>query len=285
MTAGSLDPAEGLHVGAKLARHRRLTGLTGKALADLVGMNQPKISRIETGAVKPDPADVRRISEALRLPDDVTAQLVAEAEDAHNDLTDQRSGLAGRQRAVAVHETRGKAVRVFQPTTIAGLVQTPAYAYAVMRTAHRMMTGPRRTPSEAALIEAVAGKVHRRENMFAGRARVYVLLSEAALANRVLGDDGMLEQIEFLRQLSADDRIIIRIIPFSARLPHPAVNCFELVDDRWLAVDLFNTSLTSTGKDDIRLYREVFDELWATGSGDVGPILAEYARRYRARSA
>ncbi|GLY95971.1 helix-turn-helix transcriptional regulator [Actinoplanes sp. NBRC 103695] len=285
MSSGSLDPADGPHVGAKLARHRRLAGLSGKELAALVGMNQPKISRIETGAVKPDPADVRRIGEALQLPPALVSQLVDEAEDAYNDLTDQRAKLAGKQREVADYELRGRTIRVFQPTTIAGLLQTTAYAYTVMKTAHRMMTGKRRPPSEAALLEAVAGKVQRRENMFAGRTRVLVVLSEAALANRVLGDEGMLEQIEFLQKVSTDDRITIRVIPFSAQLPNPAVNCFELVDDRWLGIDLFNTSLTSQGKDDIRLYHELFDEMWEAATAEVEPILAEYARRYRASPA
>jgi transcriptional regulator with XRE-family HTH domain len=279
--SASLDPADDRHVGATLARRRRLAGLSGKALAARVGMNQPKISRIETGAIKPDPADVRRIAEALGLPKHQVAQLVEQAVEAHNDLRDRRAGLAGKQREVGDHEIGGAEVRVFEPTTVAGLLQTSAYARAVIWALHRMTSEPDRPPSEAALLEAVAGRIRRRENVLAGRTRVFVVLSEAALANRVVGDAAMLDQIDLLSELSHIERISLRVLPFTGVLPRPVTHNFELVDERCLIVDLFNTFVASEGRDDIRLYRQLFEEMWTAATPDVQPILAGYAQRYK----
>lgn len=271
-------------VGAKLAGFRKRAGLTGHELAKMVGTTQSKISRLETGAVQPDPADVRRIAQRLELPASTVAQLVDEAEAEHNRMSDSRPGRAGlsdKQREVAAYERRSKALRLFNPTTVGGLMQTSNYAYAVMATAHRMMTGSARTASEAELLDAVAERIRRRETLLASKKRLFVVLSEAALANRVTSDEDMLQQVELLQELATSDRIDMRILPFETRLPHPAVHSFELFDDRWLGIDLFNTSLTSQGRQDIHYYRRLFEEMWEAATPDIDRILGDYARRYK----
>lgn len=274
-------------VGARLASYRRKAGLTGLALAKQVGMTQSKISRIETSVVSPDPADVRLIAEALQLPAPVVEGLVEDADSQHHnrvqDVRPGRTGVVARQGEVGDFERKSRIIRLFHPTTVAGLLQTSEYAQAVMANAYRLQIGSGE-PSEADLIEAVAGRVRRRELLLKSRSKIFILLSEASLAHRVVDESAMLRQIEFVQEMVARRRFEIRILPFKRRLPGALVHGFELADEKRLFIDLFNTSVTSEGRDDIRQYIRVFEELWDAATPEVEPILAEYARLYKSSS-
>jgi transcriptional regulator with XRE-family HTH domain len=282
-SSGPPDPLPGQPVGQRLASFRRRAGLTGHQLASAAGTTQSKISRLETGAVMPDPAAVRRIAEALGLPAGVVEQLVDEADREHNRMQDLRPGnsLIGRQVGIGDLERKGRVIRLFNPTTVPGLVQVDVYAKVVMTTAYELAAGSGQAPSESAMLEEVAAKVRRRETLAGRNSRVAVLMSEAALANMVARPATMLRQIEFIQETAAAGRFEVRIIPFGRLLPGPLASGFEVIDEKWLFIDLFNTAVSSQGREDIRQYVRVFDELWEVGTDEVGPILAEYARRYQ----
>src|SRR5512132_1347039 len=82
-------------VGAVLARMRRAKRITGAKLAAVVGMSQPKISRIERGKGLPDPEDVRQIARALGADEDAVRVLVERTERLHGRMTDWRPASAG----------------------------------------------------------------------------------------------------------------------------------------------------------------------------------------------
>lgn len=281
--SGSSSPADERLVGPRLQSHRRRAGLSGHQLADLVGMTQSKISRIETGAVLPDPAAVRRIADALNLPPEVVEQLVDDADGEHNRMQDLRTDASAvvTQRQIAELEQKSKFVRLFNPTTIPGLLQTGHYATAVIISTQTLGAAPGKVPPESELMDAAAARIRRREVLQERATRVAIVMSEAALANRVADDHAMLQQIEFIQELAATDRFRIRILPFTQRLPGPLSTGFEVADERWVVIDLFNTAVTSPGAEDVRRYIRVFDELWEAATAEVEPILAEYARRYK----
>ncbi|MEV4455709.1 helix-turn-helix transcriptional regulator [Microbispora sp. NPDC049633] len=54
-------------LGELLRRLRKDAGLTGKELAQLAGVAQPTISRMETGRLLPTPETVEQVSAALNL--------------------------------------------------------------------------------------------------------------------------------------------------------------------------------------------------------------------------
>ena len=104
---------------------------------------------------------------------------------------------------------------------------------------------------------------------------------EAALSNNFCPPEDMVGQIRRLREISRQyDNVSIRIVPESARPVMPALHGFELFDDKLVAVDTFNTSLTSTSEPDIRLYRHVFDSFEAEATAEIDPIVARYQAHY-----
>ena len=277
------DDSSGLPVGAVLRQRRRRLELSGQDLAGRVGMSQAKISRIETGVVGADPADVRRLARALGRPDDEVRDLVKRTER----QADHRArawltvpaGVADRQREMAELEMSTTEFRVFQPTLVFGLLQTSEYARAILSTAQRVPAG-RTAESHPDVAAAVTARFRRHEILEYEDRRFHFLMAETVLANRLCRPHEMVAQIERLREAAARPNITLRIIPSDARWPAPPYHGFELMDDSCVLVDLFNSTLLSRGRSVVREYQEIFDAMESRSTTDIDPVLDRYAELY-----
>ncbi len=288
------DLSPDLPIGAHLARLRRQRGLTGQDLGLRAQMSQAKVSRIETGVVVADPADVGRLARALGLSDAEAQELVDRAEQAQHHASEWRTipvGVAERQREVAALENSTREFRVFQPTVVFGLLQTSEYARAILSKFQSVPASSRMAGSTADIAEAVTARVRRHEVLAEPGRRFHFLMSEAVLDNRLCRPHEMVAQIERLREAAAEENTSLRIIPAGARWSIPPYHGFELMDDRCILVDLFSGSLMSRERGAIRMYRQVFDALEQQGTQDIDPILDRYldlyldlTRRPRART-
>ena len=286
MSDDSLDnPSAGTGhtVGEVLARLRKRAGLTGHQLGALAGMSQAKISRIETGAALVDPKDVTILAHALKVSRDDERRLVEQAERAHNQMTDWRPaqlGVADRQRDVAQLEGTTREFRVFQPAVIVGLLQTSEYARAIITKFQTELASSRIAASSVVVSEAVSARVQRHEVLAEPQKHFHFVMSESVLSNRLSRPTDMLAQIDRLREVARQDNVTLRIVPAEARWAIPPYHGFELLDDRCVLVDLFNTTLMSRGRSDIRLYREVFDSIEQQATTEIDPILDRYLDFY-----
>ena len=287
-----LDPADPEEpVGATLLRMRKALRLTGKELADRVGMSQPKISRIERGQGLPDPDDIGRIARELGADDDLVRVLMERAERAHDRLTDWRptsASLAGRQRSMAQWESTAQVLRTFETAVVPGLLQTSGYVRSILVAFQSLVALDRTAPpdlaaaaDDAALLAAVSGRV-RRQEVLADQSKTFrFVLTETVLRSRFCPPIEMLAQIARLREVAAGpEHIVLRIVPDDAVVDIPPMHGFTLYDDRMVIVDVFNTGLVSRGRNDARQYRQVFDWFESRAESDVDPILARYERRY-----
>ena len=109
-------------------------------------------------------------------------------------------------------------------------------------------------------------------------------MTEAVLRNRVLGPDDMLGQIKRLREVAQMPNVTLSVIPADAKLEVPPYHGFELLDDRLVAVDVFNTLVRTRGRSDIELYALAFDALAKSATVEFGPILDRYRAMYLDRS-
>jgi len=74
--------------------------------------------------------------------------------------------------------------------------------------------------------------------------------------------------------------VTLSIIPGDADLSIPTYHGFELLDDRYVMVDLFNTTMMSRGHADTSLYRQVFDNLEEAGTTEIDDVLDKYFEIY-----
>ncbi|WP_405007003.1 Scr1 family TA system antitoxin-like transcriptional regulator [Kitasatospora purpeofusca] len=122
--------------GGTLRNLRQAAGKEAKAVARGAAMSPSKLSRIETGKAKPSTIDVERILTAIGVPDAVRADLV---ETARREATEavawrflRRAGFHHHQDSIRAVEAETEVQRVFQPSCVPGLCQTPEYVRAVL---------------------------------------------------------------------------------------------------------------------------------------------------------
>jgi transcriptional regulator with XRE-family HTH domain len=273
---------DGEPVGVAIARLRRLAGLTGEALGRLAGLSQSTISKIETGAYAPSPEQVRQLAQLLSAPPDEVARLVRRAEQSRGGMTDWRLGRDPKtwQQEIADLEARTRNLRMFHPGVFSGLVQTSEYARAVL-TATQVAWNPSPPAVERAVAAAVAARMQRQELLHDDAKRFHFVVPETLLRHVVSGPDEMSAQLRRVQDLSRQRNVVFRVIPDQTRWPYPPLHGFELLDDRCLIIDLFNTVVVSRGQSDIKRYRQIFADLDSQATSDIEPILERYRKWYR----
>jgi len=136
------------------------------------------------------------------------------------------------------------------------------------------------TITVAAIPEAVSARVRRQVILADPAKRFHFLMLEAVLSNRLGSPRDMPAQIERLRELSRQDNVTMRFIPTGAKLAVAPFHGFELLDDRLVIADLYNTSVRTSGRRDVALYREVFEKLDESATSDLDAILDKHLDIY-----
>ncbi|MFC7532283.1 helix-turn-helix domain-containing protein [Actinoplanes sp. GCM10030250] len=269
-------------VGAVLAQMRRAQRLTGAELADMVGMSQPKISRIERGRGLPDPEDIGAIARALGADDRLVRSLMERAERSHDRMTDWRptsAGLASRQESMADWEAAAEVIRDFQPAVLGGLLQTSGYARAALLSFQRLVTTADDSV-ETAILSAVTARIRRQEILADPAKSFRFVLTEAVLRNRLCPPAEMLAQIAHLRELSTRPNVHLAVIEEGVPVDLPPLHGFTLLDDTLVVIDVYNTGLITRGRNDVGRYRQVFDLFRSNATEEVHPLLDKYEAHY-----
>jgi transcriptional regulator with XRE-family HTH domain len=282
--SSSSDAQPPAPVGRTLAKWRKRRNLTGQALADRVGMTQSKISRLETGAVAAEPADVRLLAEALEMPSGEVEHVVELAEHAaDNRLIEWIAAgheLLALQREIGRMEAAAKELRVFQPAVIPGLMQTSEYARAVMSDSMDEVAAAGLVDSAVEVSEAVSARMQRNQVLHLPDHQFHFLITEQVLRDQVCSAAEMIAQIERMRELAKYPNIDLRIITDGTSLPIPPYHGFVVADEKWVSVDLFTASLKSNGRQLVRAYREAFAALERVGTKDIRGLLDRYQEQY-----
>lgn len=244
-------------LGKRLRSLRKRAGLTGVQLADKLGCHSSKISRIELGTAIPSPSDVRAWC-AHTGADDEADDLAAQA--AHVEVaystwrsTQRTGGLLRLQEEVTELFERTRRWRAYEPRLLPGILQTTAYATAVLEVTRRRLDRPDDVPG------AVAARYALRR-VLDGPATFSYIVEEHVLREPLIGPEAMRAQAE---QLIADSRrpnVSIGIIPLGFRERH-AVENFTIHDDELVRVQLMAGRFTATAPGDIAEYIGVFETL------------------------
>jgi hypothetical protein len=106
-------------------------------------------------------------------------------------------------------ETDAESLRVYEPQIITGLLQTRAYAEAIIR-------GASPETSEADIQNRIEVRMRRQGRITAERdpLRLWVVLDEAALRRSVGNRQVMREQLEYLADMSQLPHVTVQVLPF-----------------------------------------------------------------------
>ncbi|MGW5393462.1 helix-turn-helix domain-containing protein [Streptomyces koyangensis] len=199
-------------LGSQLRRLREGRGITREAAGYSIRASESKISRMELGRVSFKARDVEDLLTLYGVADGAErAALLDLAREANvagwwHSYSDV---LPGWFQTYVGLEGAASLIRVYEVQFVHGLLQTEAYAHAVVE---RGMPGA----SAAEIDRRVALRLERQKLLVSERAPAFhVVLDEAAL-RRPYGDRAVMrEQLEHLIEISERPDVTLQVMPFS----------------------------------------------------------------------
>jgi transcriptional regulator with XRE-family HTH domain len=255
---GGLAHGQRKRLGTELSRFRRLSGLSGRAMASRIGASQAHVSRVESGQAVPTLPQVQAWADAAGIPADDRPALVALTVAALNEVDSwqQRdtADLAAMQRDVAGLEAAATISHHFQPAIVPGMLQTADYARHVLA-----ITDIRDWGDHEA---AVTARMERQRALHRPGRRWEFLLTEAALRLRLGPPHVMAGQMTRIKDTMALSNVDIGIVPLDADaiiIPWCAFHVYEGLPDgqgAFVAMELPHGRLTISDPADVSVYME-----------------------------
>lgn len=258
---GALPPGR-QRLAAELRRLRDLAGVSGRELAQRIGISQAKVSRIESGSTVPSLPEVTAWGEALEVSVEAQEKLISLTEAAYTEVHPWRAALQRRghlQDYVQEQEALTRKMRVFQPSVVPGLLQTAGYA----RQVFSMFQVPY---TEEDLAAAVASRLHRQLAIYNEQRKFDFLITEAALRWRPGPYKLLLAQLDRIISVSTLDNISIGLIPSSREALTFTSHGFVIYEgdedeDRFVGVEIVHANLEIRATSDIGLYHDRWELL------------------------
>lgn len=207
----SLDPSASPldYYGSELRRLREDAGLGQSQLGGVVFCTGSLIGQIETAKKVPTRDFSERIDAALMTGGFFT-RLVGLV---------LRSQLPTWFQPYAEMEAKAAYISTYQSQLVYGLLQTPAYARAVLGVEHSDL-----------LDEMVAARIERQRILQRDRPPVlWVVLDEAALSREIGGREVMRAQMEHLLTFASEPWVQIQVLPFKAGEHAAVMGSFNLL--------------------------------------------------------
>lgn len=245
-------------LAARLRDLRLDAGLTGHELARRCGWSAAKSSRIEHAKTPPSDMDVRAWCAACDA-EDQAQDLVAA-----NRLADQmyvhwkrlhRHGMRRAQEEVVPLYERTRCFRVYCSNVVPGMLQTEAYATALLSTIAAFQGTPDDSP------EAAAARVARSHVVQNGNRRFAFLVEETVLRYRIGDAETMASQLGYLLAVMALPNVSLGVIPFTAGRRVWPLEAFYVFDDHRVSVELLTAAVNVTAPGEIAVYAKAFAEL------------------------
>ena len=191
--------------GAMLRHYRTAAGLTPEELGARIYLSASQIRKVEEGTRTPTEALTQACEALPEL--NCNGALTTLREILKDHL--RHRAYPGWFQAWPDHESHARRLRNFELVVVPGLLQTEAYARAVLRT--------RVGATEEELDEAVAARLERQRILEREHPpQLWVLIDESVLRRPVGGAQVMAEQLEFLASTARRPHIVIQVIPLAA---------------------------------------------------------------------
>ncbi|MFJ2761824.1 helix-turn-helix domain-containing protein [Streptomyces prasinus] len=205
-------------LGQELRRLRELKGMTAEEVAERLLVSQSKISRLENGRRSISQRDVRDLCGVYEVEDQrIVESLMQMAKDSRQQGWWHAFGDIPYSVYIGL-ETDAESLRVYEPQIITGLLQTGAYAEAIIR-------GGSPEASEQENDKRVEVRLRRQSRITAETdpLRLWVVLDEASLRRVVGSRQIMREQLEHVMELSQQPHITVQVLPFEVGA-HSGIN-------------------------------------------------------------
>ncbi len=254
-------------IAERLAAIHDSSEITGKDLAERLGIGATKVSRIRKGIVTPTPDEVTRwaretgataqIDDLLRILSEVPAQ-----------RREFRERMAdGQTKVQQVHTdllAESTLIRYFDTAWIPGLLQTRDYARRVLEE-FREINGSRDD-----IEEAVATRMRRQAFLYDPSKKFEILIHEPALHQGTIGRDIMVPQLHVLLTWLNASNVQLGVLPTRGTNKRTPVIGFQMYDELAIAEDWAGEIERPAD-----LFARMFQDMWSTAAigEDARPLI------------
>lgn len=208
--------------GLLLRELRESSGVSPLAASAHLGADRSKISRIECARVGAKPADVEKLIARYGLSDTAECRSIL---DFARRLREPQwwhglPGLDGWFRSYLMLEALARHIRTYEVRFIPGLLQTPAYAEAVMQP---------RYEDPAEVRRRVNVRIRRQRLLLEWQTDVWAVIDEGALYEDVGTGAVMREQIEYLDRLVRNRTVRLQILGTGQAIKTGVGNSFSML--------------------------------------------------------
>ncbi|MFE0652324.1 helix-turn-helix domain-containing protein [Streptomyces sp. NPDC059534] len=205
-------------LGQELRKLREAKNMTAEQVAERLLVSQSKISRLENGRRSISQRDVRDLCGVYEVEDErMVDSLMQMAKDSRQQGWWHAFGDIPYSVYIGL-ETDAESLRMYESQIIPGLLQTPAYAEAVISGAM-----PESTPAD--IEKRVTVRTRRQERIRDEERplRLWAVIDEGALHRIVGSRQLMVQQLEHLIEQSHLPHVTVQVIPFEMGA-HPGIS-------------------------------------------------------------
>ncbi|MEU5905174.1 helix-turn-helix transcriptional regulator [Micromonospora sp. NPDC047527] len=256
-----------LRLAAELSALRQDREMSSEALARAAGLPRTTVSRLENGRMRPDPNDVMKILEQLKVTGEAWTTLLTIARQASERgwWESAASEMGARQALYANLEAGAATIREYQMTLLPGLLQTGEFT--------RARAGVDKADWSAHFDadRAVEARIGRQRVLHRPDGPTYeVVIDELAVRRPAAAAPVLRDQmIHIAQQADADAKISVRILPVDSRIsgylvPRSGFSIYTYPDPQdpvVVAVDTVTDDLVLTKPDAVNHYLDLYERL------------------------
>ncbi|KOG88962.1 helix-turn-helix domain-containing protein [Streptomyces varsoviensis] len=232
--------------------------LTGQQLAQRLGWQGSKVSKLENGRQTATPEDLRAWADATEQPE-VYAELAARLAGFESHIRSWHRALANgfkpMHEGLSAEIDRTSEMWLWEESVVPGLLQTPEYAHHVIRRYAELLGGP------SDIDAAVRSRVQRQEWLYRPGRKLHVLLWEAALRSLICPPSVLAAQLDRLTGMIGMDTVELGVVPFASSVKIVPANGFWVLDDRVVVAEDWHAEMWLDDADNIALYSKVWHTL------------------------
>ncbi|MBO3744652.1 helix-turn-helix domain-containing protein [Streptosporangiaceae bacterium NEAU-GS5] len=248
-------------LAGELARRRSAAGFSREEVAQRLGLAGSTVYRIETGHTRPQSRTMRDLLDLYQVEGSEREAILELAREAGRRGWWHAYGDVLPGPYVGL-EAEAASVRNYEPLLLPGLLETEAYARAVVGAA--LVEDPKEIDRRIAVRMA-----RQRRLTGPGAIELWVVLDEAALRRPVGGPHVMAEQLRRLQDVAAQPNVTIQVLPFDAGAylgmgsPLAILSFADPEDSDVVFLENMGSELYLEDSDQVRRYATVFDHLRA----------------------
>ncbi|MFH9943557.1 helix-turn-helix transcriptional regulator [Streptomyces murinus] len=263
MPVGGRPTVRSRRLGTALKTYRLAAKMDQLQAAEVIAAHQTRVSRIETGHVSARPLEIRALLDAYGVHDVEVRQKLEELA--------RQSKRRGWWLEHAAHlrpdyvdhialEDDATYIREWQPVMMPGLLQTPAYAEAVIADGPHYME-----PERAAQLVKV--RVARQAKIEEGGASYTAILWESVVAHPLVSLDIHREQLAAILEIGKRKNVTVQVLPLSAGVLagySSAFSSFSFDEEpvvQAVAMDNLRGTSVLEGAEDLAAYANAYDLL------------------------